>query len=106
MAEQEICENFAKSYKSARLEDEVVALRDTFGPNKLQPNLKSFRSLVLDSVLTPLVFFEGLCLALVLLNGQTLVLRLPPQNVRLCALHEHPREVQRRDQAAGKHQLR
>lgn len=70
VAEAEICDNFAKCYKSARLEEEVSALRDTFGLNRLQPNLKSFRSLVLDSVLTPLVFFVGLCLVLLSLNGQ------------------------------------
>lgn len=70
VAETEICDNFTKCYKSARLEDEVSALRDTFGPNRLQPNLKSFRSLVLDSVLTPLVFFVGCCLVLLSLNGQ------------------------------------
>jgi magnesium-transporting ATPase (P-type) len=71
VAEREITANFSRLYKSARLETDVAALRDTFGPNKLQPNLKSFKSLVLESVLTPLVVFEGICLTLILLNGQT-----------------------------------
>lgn len=70
VAEREITANFSRLYKSARLETEVAALRDTFGPNKLQPNLKSFKSLVLESVLTPLVVFEAVCLVLVFLNGQ------------------------------------
>lgn len=70
VAEREICGNFSRAYKSARLESEVAALRDTFGPNKLQPNLKSFKTLVLESVLTPLVVFEGVCIVLLFLNGQ------------------------------------
>ena len=72
VAEKDIYDNFAKSYKSARLEEDVGVLRETFGTNKLQPNLKSFRSLVLDSILTPLVFFEGLVLVLLGLNSQML----------------------------------
>jgi magnesium-transporting ATPase (P-type) len=70
VAEKEIYDNFSKAYKSARLEDEVVSLTETFGVNKLQPNLKSFRSLVIDSILTPLVFFEGLSLALIYMNDE------------------------------------
>lgn len=76
VTEKDIFDNFTESYKSPRVEDEVALLRDTFGMNKLQPNLKSFRSLATDSLLTPLVFFEAICLSLILWNEQLIYFSL------------------------------
>jgi cation-transporting ATPase 13A2 len=70
-AENHIYDNFHSSFKTARVEEEVVVLKNTFGPNRLQPNLRSFRSIVIDSLLTPLVFFEAICLGLLHSNGQS-----------------------------------
>ena len=69
--ERSIYENFNSQFRCPRVEEDVALLADTFGPNRLMPDLKSFKSIVVDSVLTPLVFFEALCLYLLYSNGQS-----------------------------------